>query len=450
MKYSTLFTVLSVSLSPVLAQVPVYGQCGGVTYTGSTTCASGSTCIKYSDYYHQCVPGTATTTAAPVTTTTRVTTTTVPVTTTSQGGSSPTASGVVTKSGTTFMLNGKKFYFVGSNSYWLPMLENTADVDKALDDFKASGMDVLRIWGFADLTSSSGTQTAFQVWSGSTPTINTGANGLQRLDYIVAAARARNIRLVIPFVNNWQDYGGMDRYVQSMLGSGGLHDDFYTNANIKAAYKNYVKAVVTRYSSNEPAIFAWQLTNELRCKGTLAASSSCNAATLTNWVNEMSTYIKSLDPTHMVSVGDEGFFNRAGNSEWEYGGGEGVDNEAYLRLPNVDYGTFHLYVSAWSKTYAWGDQWIKDHAAVATSIGKPMVFEEYGVTRSTGQRLTVIRTWHDIVLANAIAGDMYWQFGAVLPITGRTHDDTNTIFTDDAEYNELVVQYVPQMEAKNA
>lgn len=38
----------------------------------------------------------------------------------------------------------------------------------------------------------------------------------------------------------------------------------------------------------------------------------------------MSTYIKSLDPTHMVSVGDEGFFNRAGNSEWEYGGGEGV------------------------------------------------------------------------------------------------------------------------------
>lgn len=43
------------------------------------------------------------------------------------------------------------------------MLENTADVDKALDDFKASGMDVLRIWGFADLTSGSGTQTAFQV-----------------------------------------------------------------------------------------------------------------------------------------------------------------------------------------------------------------------------------------------------------------------------------------------
>jgi hypothetical protein len=50
-----------------------------------------------------------------------------------------------------------------ANAYWLPMLASTVDVDKALDDFKASGMDVLRIWGFADLTSSSGTQTAFQV-----------------------------------------------------------------------------------------------------------------------------------------------------------------------------------------------------------------------------------------------------------------------------------------------
>lgn len=42
-----------------------------------------------------------------------------------------------------------------------------------------------------------------------------------------------------------------------------------------------------------------------------------------------------------------------------------------------------------------------------------------------------------------------WQFGTVLPTAGRTHDDTNTIFTDDAEYNELVVQYVTRMEAKN-
>lgn len=32
-----------------------WGQCGGIGYTGSTKCVSGTTCTKYSDYYSQCV-----------------------------------------------------------------------------------------------------------------------------------------------------------------------------------------------------------------------------------------------------------------------------------------------------------------------------------------------------------------------------------------------------------
>ncbi|KAH9944442.1 uncharacterized protein BXZ73DRAFT_87336 [Epithele typhae] len=34
----------------------VYGQCGGQSWTGPTACAAGSTCVKYSDFYSQCVP----------------------------------------------------------------------------------------------------------------------------------------------------------------------------------------------------------------------------------------------------------------------------------------------------------------------------------------------------------------------------------------------------------
>lgn len=53
------------------------------------------------------------------------------------------------------------------------MLASTADVDKALDDFQKSGMDVLRIWGFADLTGDPGTQTAFQVSQSGTQMLRT-------------------------------------------------------------------------------------------------------------------------------------------------------------------------------------------------------------------------------------------------------------------------------------
>ncbi|KAH8176946.1 glycosyl hydrolase family 61 domain-containing protein [Sarocladium implicatum] len=35
--------------------VALYGQCGGIEYTGATTCAEGS-CKKLNDYYHQCYP----------------------------------------------------------------------------------------------------------------------------------------------------------------------------------------------------------------------------------------------------------------------------------------------------------------------------------------------------------------------------------------------------------
>ncbi|QRV88249.1 endo-beta-1,4-xylanase [Ceratobasidium sp. AG-Ba] len=59
------------ALAAVVALIPqavlgvaVYGQCGGIGYTGSTVCDSGSTCVKSNDYYSQCLPGSS----APTTT----------------------------------------------------------------------------------------------------------------------------------------------------------------------------------------------------------------------------------------------------------------------------------------------------------------------------------------------------------------------------------------------
>lgn len=239
-------------------------------------------------------------------------------------------------------------------------------------------------------------------------------------------------------------------YVNAFAAGQG-HDAFYTNAEIKTAYKNYVKALISRYS-NSPAIMAWELANEPRCKGGLSASSSCTPARVTAWVDEMSKYVKSLDSKHLVTVGDEGFFNRASSSDWFYNGGEGVDFEANLRLSSVDFGTFHLYPSHWSKDvsnpqtplgdknisltlkqYNWGTQYIKDHASAATTIGKPVVLEEYGIPRDTGVRTVELGKWHDAVLANNIAGDMYWQFGTTLPSAGKTHDDTFAVSLDPGE-----------------
>ncbi|KAJ8515182.1 hypothetical protein ONZ45_g7376 [Pleurotus djamor] len=42
--------------SAVLAQQTVWGQCGGINWTGPTTCVSGTTCTHMNDWYSQCIP----------------------------------------------------------------------------------------------------------------------------------------------------------------------------------------------------------------------------------------------------------------------------------------------------------------------------------------------------------------------------------------------------------
>lgn len=176
---------------------------------------------------------------------------------------------------------------------------NNADVDSVFDHLQQTGLKVLRTWGFNDVNSvpSSGT-----VWfqlhdpSTGTNTINTGPDGLQRLDYVVSAAEKYGVKLIVPLVNNWDDYGGMSAYINAY---GGTHTGWYTNEKIQSVYQAYIKAVVSRYRDS-PAIFSWELGNEPRCQG-------CNTDVIYNWATKTSAYIKSLDANHMVSTGGGAF-----------------------------------------------------------------------------------------------------------------------------------------------
>ncbi|EPS37994.1 hypothetical protein H072_8267 [Dactylellina haptotyla CBS 200.50] len=85
---SKLFTaaaLLTALAAPAAAQQTAYGQCGGIGWTGLTTCVSGWTCQYGNDYYSQCLPGSSSTTTTTKTTTTATTTsgTTSKTTTTS-------------------------------------------------------------------------------------------------------------------------------------------------------------------------------------------------------------------------------------------------------------------------------------------------------------------------------------------------------------------------------
>ncbi|PPQ62910.1 hypothetical protein CVT24_006308 [Panaeolus cyanescens] len=78
---SAFFILLTAVL--VHAEQPLYGQCGGIGWSGETTCVSGATCTVLNDYYSQCLPGSgSSTTEVPAPTTTSETVTPTPTTTT--------------------------------------------------------------------------------------------------------------------------------------------------------------------------------------------------------------------------------------------------------------------------------------------------------------------------------------------------------------------------------
>ncbi|KZO90088.1 glycoside hydrolase family 5 protein [Calocera viscosa TUFC12733] len=354
-------------------------------------------------------------------------------------GAAPTANFVYT-SGQKFYLNGLKYTFAGTNAYWLAQMSNS-DIDKAFSDIAASGVTTVRTWGFNDVTSIPSTGTYYQLWTNGTATINYGSNGLAKFDYVVQSAAAHGLHLIVTLTNNWVDYGGMDVYVSQLDPSGGgYHDLFYTDPTIQAAYKTYVSAWISRYSSN-PTIMSWELANEPRCAGsTTVASSACDTTTITTWVSTMSAYIKSLDKNHLVAIGDEGWFQRPGAQPYPYDPSVGISFDDNILVPTLDWATLHLYPEYWGEAdnvTEFGIAWIRDHAAVQKTANKPVVIEEFGV--SIANQSEVYPYWWNEVLSSGMTGDAIWQSGSYLS-TGPSPNDGFTYYPNGTVY-QLVKGY---------
>ncbi|KAI1459636.1 glycoside hydrolase family 5 protein [Annulohypoxylon moriforme] len=372
--------------------------------------------------------------------------------------------GFVTVQEGKFQLDGKDFNFAGSNAYYFPFGSNATDVQLGLAAAKDAGLKVFRTWGFNDKNvtydpqglpqyggeGAGATNAIFQWWANGTSTIN-----ITEFDKVVDAAAKADIKLIVTFTNNWADYGGMDVFTINLGGQ--FHDDFYRLPQIKDAYKRYISTFISRYQDS-PTIMAWELANEPRCGGdavrNLPVSSNCTPATLTTWIDEMSAFIKSVDPNHLVTWGGEGGFNRD-SDDWAYNGSDGGDFDANLALPNIDFGVFHTYPDWWTKTVSWADQWIRDHATAAREAGKPVVHEEYGwmtpevreqngIPASNATRIEVEGGWQKIMVEEGMS-DMYWQYGFSGYSYGRNHNDGFTIYLDDEEARTLVYDHAKEV-----
>ncbi len=338
------------------------------------------------------------------------------------------ASSYVTQVGANFLLEGKPFYITGANNHYIQFAPQ-AEVDRILADAVAMKLNVLRIWGFLDIGSLDHSVATvwnsygpnaydlntkgvyFQYWDPveNKPVYNNGVNGLQKLDYVIAKAGQLGLKLIIVLTNNWQHMGGVPQYMTWYYLE---HQyDFYINDKAKQAYKDWANHLITRENTktkisyrDDPAIMAWELMNEPHCD-------NVTTKVLTNWVAEMSAYIKQLDPHHLVAIGDEGFFNRINGTGAAYNGSSGLDFEENLKIPTVDFGTYHLYPDWWKTTPEWGVQYIKDHINTGKAIGKPVILEEFG-WQNDASKEKVYGMWLDTIYKENGAGWLFWRLVA--------------------------------------
>ncbi|KAI1332479.1 hypothetical protein F5Y16DRAFT_178744 [Xylariaceae sp. FL0255] len=113
-KYALLLPLLGAVAS---AQQSLYGQCGGIGYSGSTACVASATCTSANDYYYQCVPATG---VASKTTTTAVTTTaktTSKASTTTKAPSTSKTTSVATSTGTAPSSSATQYFITFGDSY---------------------------------------------------------------------------------------------------------------------------------------------------------------------------------------------------------------------------------------------------------------------------------------------------------------------------------------------
>ncbi len=385
-----------------------------------------------------------------------------------------------------FAVDGKPFCFAGSNNYY-PIFKPKPVVDDLFDAARALDLKVMRVWGMLDRGSLDGSVpnadgdgqkdgVYFQYWDPTArrPAYNDGQNGLERLDYVLAAAAKNDIKLIVVLLNNWRAFGGIDQYL--MWFDRSRHHEFFTAPELKQAYRDWVKHVIDRRNTingrlyrDDPTVFAWELANEPRCKGgsSFDASSGWDKHTLTGWAGEMSAYIKSLDDNHLVSVGDEGFLDAGGN-HWAYQANDGVDHAALTALPAIDFGTFHLYPDDWSTPNNFDEKWILDHLELARALGKPTILEEYGikvgradgnrgeVTQGWVRRRNAYQRWNELMLQHGGNATLAWMLAGNDENQARYPDYDGFAFYRDDATGKLVAESAkafanaPACQAQNA
>ena len=217
-------------------------------------------------------------------------------------------------------------------------------------------------------------------------------DSLAHLDRVIVEAGRNNLRVQLCLTNWWRDTGGVTQYLH-WAGITDAADErhpfginmeramlFYTNETTRKLYREHVEKIVTRRNTvtgvlyrDDPTIFGWELMNE-------AQAPTGRWAERRAWVAEMSAYIKSLDPDHLVAPGTWGYRTSWERREW-------LEEH---RLPTVDYCDVHNYPRDDHDSFVDSPQALRSSSTTARPPLSPSTSRSSSASSGWGRKVTRI------------------------------------------------------------
>lgn len=353
--------------------------------------------------------------------------------------------GFVSVDGKRFFLNDKPYYFLGTNLWYGMNLGSKGEsgdrqrLINELDFLSNIGVKNLRV-----MASSEGPDS--EKWR-IVPSLQSAPGKyntdlLDGLDFLLFEMGKRDMKAIMCLNNFWHWSGGMAQYVSwennttipypPIEGEGDWQkyqeyaSSFYSNKGATEYYYNHIRFIVLRENTytgklyrDDPTIMSWQLGNEPRGIN--------NREDFLDWIEFSAQLIKEIDPNHLVTVGSEG-----STAHPSSGNNFVKDHESEY----IDYTTIHIWIQNWgwfnptdkqslSTSIDRVQTYINEHEKLAIKLNKPVVLEEFGISRdynnyssnsSVSLRDKYFNKVFDIISlktknGSPLAGSNFWAWG---------------------------------------
>ena len=363
-------------------------------------------------------------------------------------GSSAPPDLFVRNRGSRFVINGQPLRFVGANVSVMYRDEDRARMPETLRQAAQAGIRVVRVWASGEGGPNDvGPVADLADWPRTHPLRwapgQWNEEALVHLDKVIAEAARNKLLVQLCLANWWRDTGGITQYLRwagitdaaDEKFRSGINPEramlFYTNDETRRLYREQLEKLATRRNTvtgilyrDDPSIFGWELMNE-------AQAVTSRWAERRAWIAEMSAYLKSLDPNHLIAPGDWGYRTAAERREWLQ------DHQ----LPNVDYCDVHIYPrddgDSFVDSPAALREFVDNRAAAALSLKKPLVLGEFGMGVEGYKGFSQVEWYRAYLESNVRAGAAGAMFWILTPDPARGYGITYVTDRDQGVLAEV-------------